>query len=177
MCDPVSLSIMAVGIAMAATTVVMQNKQRRNNNKLKKLQSELNKETFESQKAGTARKLRGDRQATARTIQEQRMKGAQASAFSQVSASNSGASGLSVDALLSEFSKREGRSVINIQGALKAEEDITGINLETQRLGLASGLVSLTPAKFNPAAAALTIVKGGLSGASQGIGISNALAA
>lgn len=161
MCEPVSLTIGAMAIAGAG--IAVQDEQRKSGNKLKQEAADLQTRVFQNKSAQINQQFAGEQIRTSEEIQQIRIDAMQKRATSQVNASASNVTGLSVDAVLADFDRQEGRATSSSRRQLELTESSTNLNIEATHLGTEGAMFNLRPEAFNPAAAALQIGSAGFS--------------
>jgi hypothetical protein len=156
MCDPVTIAVTgAAGLALGDEFIA--NDQRRIRNKLKSEAADLHKRVYNNRVEGVGKEFRG-KQIQAGEVKGQRsIEAMKARAQSQAGASASGVTGLSVDAVLDDFTRQEGTGNSTIDQSLELQASATNTALKGLSLGTEGQLFNLRKEEFNPAAAALRI--------------------
>jgi hypothetical protein len=168
MCEPVSLTMAGLAIAGAAGGVAIKNQQRKSNNKIKDEAADLQGRVFNNQAEGIAQGFANNRIAVSEEKQQIKINAMKARSLSQINAGDT--TGLSVDAVLNDFTRQEGRSTSSVTRSLELAQDTTNTGLEGARLGNEGALFNLRKEAFNPAAAALEIGSAGVRGFADGGG-------
>ena len=108
--------------------------------------------------------------AASESKQQRSIEAMQARADSQVGASASGVTGLSVDAVLDDFTRQEGVGNSTIDNSLDLQRDSTNTAVRGLALGTEGALFNLRKEQFNPVSAVLKIGKGAFGGFAAGQG-------
>jgi len=162
MCDPVSMAVAAGSLGVA--DVLMENDNRRKQNKLKEEAADLHRRVYRNQVESVGKEFRGKQIQASETKQQRSIEAMRARAFSQAGASASGVTGLSVDAVLDDFTRQEGTGNSSIDNSLKLQASSTNTAIKGLALGTEGQLFNLRKEKFNPLAAALKIGKAAFGG-------------
>lgn len=164
MCEPVTIAatVMAIG------SVAMSEVNRRKGNKIKDQAARQQRKVFQQKAEQAANQYAGDQIASSDQLQQLEVETLKKGASAQVSASASGTSGLSVDAVLADFQRQGGTGASTIRQQLAKRKTSTDLAVEGARLGTESALFNLRKEKFNPIAAVLTIGQGALAGYTAG---------
>jgi len=166
MCEPVTLAV--IGGSIAAAQVVGENDERIKSNSIKAEAANLHRRVFANKVEGVDQEFRGKQVAASEAKQQRSIEAMQARADSQVGASASGVTGLSVDAVLDDFTRQEGVGNSTIDNSLELQKDSTNTAVKGLALGTEGALFNLRKEHFNPVAAALKIGSGAFSGFSAG---------
>jgi hypothetical protein len=158
MCDPVSVAVVgATGLAVGDEFIA--NDERRKQNKLKEEAADLHRRVFDNKVEAVGKEFRGKRIQASEAKQQRSIEAMRARALSQTSASASGVTGLSVDAVLDDFTRQEGVGNSSIDHSLNLQASSTNTALRGLALGTEGQLFNLRKEAFNPLAAALRIGK------------------
>jgi len=168
MCEPVTLAV--IGGSLAAAEVLGENDERRKNNKLKEEAANLHRRVFANKVEGIDQEFRGKQVAASESKQQRSIEAMQARADSQAGASASGVTGLSVDAVLDDFTRQEGVGNSTIDNSLDLQRDSTNTAVKGLALSTEGALFNLRKEEFNPVAAVLKIGKGAFGGFMAGQG-------
>lgn len=175
MCDPVTIAV-AGASGLAVGDEFIANDQRRLRNNLKEEAADLHRRVYRNKVEGVGKEFRGKQIQAGEAKQQRSLEAMKARAASQVGASATGVTGLSVDAVLDDFTRQEGVGNSTIDQSLKLQSSATTTALKGLSLGTEGQLFNLRKEKFNPAAAALRIggkafgafmASGGTNGGSQ----------
>ncbi len=166
MCEPITLAAMSVAIAGAG--IAAKDAQRRSGNKLKDQAATLQKRVFGNQLEGIANEFAGNQIAASEDKQQIKINALKARSTAQLHAGDT--TGLSVDAVLNDFARQEGRATSSITQGLELRKGTTDLAVQSAALGTEGALFNLRKEKFNPGAAALELVSAGVSGFNAGGG-------
>jgi hypothetical protein len=172
MCDPVTIAVVgATGLAVGDEFIA--NDQRRKQNKLKEEAADLHKRVYNNRVESVGKEFRGKQIQAGEAKQQRSIEAMKARALSKTGASASGVTGLSVDAVLDDFTRQEGTGNSTIDQSLKLQASSTDTALKGLALGTEGQLFNLRKEEFNPAAAALRVggkAFGAFTGAGGGQG-------
>jgi hypothetical protein len=158
MCDPVTIAVAgAAGLAVGDEFIA--NDDRRKANKLKEEAADLHRKVYNNKVEGVGKEFRGRQVQASEAKQQRSIEAMQARALSQAGASTSGVTGLSVDAVLDDFTRQEGVGNSTIDNSLKLQASATDTALKGLALGTEGALFNLRKEEFNPARAALRVGK------------------
>jgi len=160
MCDPVIAST-AAAVGFAGADEIMKNDQRRKGNKIKQEAADLHRRVFRNKVEGIDAEFRGKQVQASEAKQQRTLEAWKARATSQVGASASGVTGLSVDAVLDDFTRQEGVGNSSIDSSIEKQAQTTNIGVRGLALGTEGALFNLRKENFNPFTAALNIGKAG----------------
>jgi hypothetical protein len=156
MCDPVTIAV-AGATGLAIGDEVIANDERRKQNKIKEEAVDLHKRVFANKLEGVGQQFRGNQVQSGEAKQQRTIAGMKARALSQAGASASGVQGLSVDAVLDDFTRQVGTGNSTIDQSLDLQKNSTNTAIKGLKLGTEGQLFNLRKEEFNPFQAALRI--------------------
>ena len=157
MCDPISITMVALSTVMAAAQVGVQNSARKADNRIKAEAAELQNKAFAIKQDALASNLANKQLSAADAKIGKNLEAAKAGGLSAVNASVSNVSGLSVEAVLNDFDRQAGKATSTITQQLQLEKTAAGLDLQSNQVGNESALFNLRPIASNPASDALQI--------------------
>jgi hypothetical protein len=114
MCDPITAAVV-MGVAQAGMSIHGQRQQAKTQEKVQKNASEAEQQRHLAQMSASRIRERQEMTSAAQAIQESTKKAREARATGRVSAGEAGVSGLSVDALLNDMTRKEAEYSFSVQ--------------------------------------------------------------
>jgi hypothetical protein len=115
MCEPVTLTALALGAAQAGMSIHGQRQQAKTQAKVQRNASIAEQQRHLQEMSASRLRERQEMTAAAQAIQESTKKGREARSTARVSAGESGVAGLSVDALINDMTRKEAEYSFSIQ--------------------------------------------------------------
>lgn len=159
MCEPITIFT-----ALAVAQVALGEVERKQQNKIIDQNAAQQRKVFQQKAEQAANKFAGDQIASSEQLFQLGVETQQKEATAKTAASAAGVSGLSVDAVLADFTRQGGTGSSTIKQQLEHQRLSTDLSIEGARLGTESALMNLRKTKFNPVAAALQIGQGAATG-------------
>ena len=115
MCDPLTITAVALGAAQAGMSIQGQKQQAKAQEKMQKNASAAEQQRHLQQMSASRIRERQEMTSAAQAIQASTKKAREARATGRVSAAEAGVSGLSVDALMNDMTRKEAEYSFSIQ--------------------------------------------------------------
>lgn len=115
MCPPLVIAAVALGAAQAGMSIHGQRQQAKTQEKMQKNASEAEQQRHLAQMSASRIRERQEMTSAAQAIQESTKKAREARATGRVSAGEAGVSGLSVDALINDMTRKEAEYSFSVQ--------------------------------------------------------------
>jgi hypothetical protein len=115
MCDPLTITAITLGVAQAGMSIQGQKQQAKTQEKMQKNASEAEQQRHLAQMSASRIRERQEMTSAAQAIQASTTKAREARATGRVSAAEAGVSGLSVDALLNDMTRKEAAYSFSVQ--------------------------------------------------------------
>ena len=143
MCEPVTLTALALGAASAGTQVMGQRQQAKTQAKVQKNASAAERQRY-LQEVSSMRIQQGQEQvAAAQRIQESTRKAREARSTARVSAGEAGVAGLSVDALINDLTREEASYNFATQQQTQMNDVNRTMQLDQAGLGFTNNMLRI----------------------------------
>ena len=165
MCEPATITAIALGTAQAGMTIVGQQQQAKTQAKVQKNASEAERQRY-LQEVSSMRVQQGQEEvAAAQRIQESTRKAREARATARVSAGEAGVAGLSVDALINDLTREEANYRFATNQQLQMNDVNRTMQLDQAGLGFTNNMLRINRPieKPNYLGAALSGAQTGMS--------------
>jgi len=177
MCDPISIATTAIGAASAAAQYSGQRQQAKQQMAYQRQASIAEQKRAQQEQMSIRMRQGQEQEATAREVNEITNKAREASATALVSAGESGVSGLSVDALLNDYSRQEAAYRMGITRQQEMKDVQTGLALTDAGFRTVNNQIGINRPVSKPSflEGALSIGSSAISGARTGLDLKRSL--